>query len=318
MWAYRLAGPGRFERCSVPEPAAPSRGQVVLRVTAGGICGSDLDFFLGATTPEGTLKESMFGEPGFPLHEVTGEVVATAHPAHAVGDQVVGWAARADGVAEFVTTDGDEVAAYRSGLSPETAVLLQPLACVLYAVGTLGDLSGQDVAVLGLGPIGLLFTHVLRSRGARRIIGVDRVNRSAMGLRFGADEVVWSSVDRWARDAVLQPQVVVECIGHQAGTLNDAIRVTASAGQIYYFGIVDEAAQTVNLRQAQRKNLTLRTGITLQRRRMLAEADAYLAEHPELQTGYVTDVLHAVEIETAFRRALNPTPEQGKVVVRMP
>ncbi len=113
--AYRLAGPGRFERCSVPEPAAPSRGQVVLRVTAGGICGSDLDFFLGATTPEGTLKESMFGEPGFPLHEVTGEVVATAHPAHAVGDQVVGWAARADGVAEFVTTDGDEVAAYRSG-----------------------------------------------------------------------------------------------------------------------------------------------------------------------------------------------------------
>ena len=318
MWAYRLAGAGRFERCSVPEPAAPSQGQVVLRVTSGGICGSDLGFFLGATTPEGTLKESMFGEPGFPLHEITGEVVATAHPGHAVGDQVVGWAARTDGVAEFVTTDGDEVAAYRRGLSPEIAVLLQPLACVLYAVETLGDVAGQDVVVLGLGPIGLLFTHVLRSRGARRIIGVDRVNRSAMGLRFGADEVVWSSADRWARDAVLQPQVIVECIGHQAGTLNDAIRVTASGGQIYYFGIVDEAAQTVNLRQAQRKNLTLRTGITLQRRRMLAEADTYLAEHPELETGYVTDVLHAVEIETAFRRALNPTPEQGKVVVRMP
>ncbi len=318
MWAYRLAGPGRFERCSVPEPAAPGPGQVVLRTTAGGICGSDLDFFRGATTPEGTLKESMFGEPGFPLHEITGEVVASAHPEHQVGDRVVGWATRVDGVAEYVRTSGEEVAAYRSELSPQIAVALQPLACVLYAVETLGDVREKDVVVLGLGPIGLLFAHVLRARGARRIIGVDRVNRTAVGARFGLDEVVWASSDRWARDAVLEPQIVVECVGHQAGTLNDAIRVAAFAGQIYQFGIVDEAAQTVNLRQLQRKNLTLRSGVTLQRRRMLGEADAYLAEHPDLETGYVTDVLHAVEIEAAYRRALNPTPEQGKVVVRMP
>ncbi|GAB3244132.1 zinc-dependent alcohol dehydrogenase [Kineosporia babensis] len=318
MWAYRMAGPGRFERCSVPEPEAPSSGQVVLRTTSGGICGSDLVFFRGATTPEGTLKDSMFGEPGFPLHEITGEVVASAHPAHQVGDQVVGWATRSDGVVEYLTTNGEEVAAYRPELKPEIAVALQPLACVLYAVEQLGDVRGQDVVVLGLGPIGLLFSHVLRSRGAGRIIGVDRVNRTRIGARFGVDEVVWASTDRWARDVVLEPQIVIECIGHQAGTLNDAIRVAAFNGQVYQFGIVDEAAQTVNLRQVQRKNLVLRSGVTLQRRRMLAEADTYLAEHPELETGYVTDVLHAVEIEAAYRLALNPTPEQGKVVVRMP
>ena len=318
MWAYRLVGPGRFERCTVPEPGPLSTGQVVLRTTSGGICGSDLGFFKGATTPEGTLRDSMFGVPGFPLHEITGQVVASAHPEHAIGDQVVGWATRTDGVAEYVVTDGEEIAAYRPELKPEIAVLLQPLACVLYAVESIGDVRGKNVAVLGLGPIGLLVAHVLRARGAGRITGVDRVNRALLAERFGVDEVVWASTDRWARDAVLEPDLVIECIGHQAGSLNDAIRVVASNGQIYYFGIVEEAAQAVNLRQFQRKNLTLRSGITLQRRRMLAEADAYLAEHRDLETGYVTDVLHVVEIDAAFRRALDPAPEQGKVVVRMP
>ncbi|GAB6899461.1 zinc-dependent alcohol dehydrogenase [Kineosporia succinea] len=300
------------------EPEAPTTGQVVLRTTSGGICGSDLGFFRGATTPEGTLKESMFGEPGFPLHEITGQVVASAHPDHEVGDQVVGWATRTDGVAEYVTTSGDQVAGYRSTLKPEIAVLLQPLACVLHAVEQLGDVTGKNVAVLGLGPIGLLFAHVLRARGAGRITGVDRVRRDEMATRFGVDEVVWASSDRWARDAILEPEVVVECIGHQAGTLNDAIRVAAYGGQIYYFGVADEAAQSVNLRQLQRKNLTLYTGLTRDRRRMLGEAGRYLAEHPGLETGYVTDVIHVVEIEAAFRRALDPAPAQGKVVVRMP
>ena len=318
MWAYRLAGPGRFERCSEAEPEEPGGGQVVLRTTSGGICGSDLPFFLGATTPGGTSKESMFGVPGFPLHEITGQVVASAHPDHAVGDQVVGWASRTDGVAEFVVTSGDEVAKYRAELAPEIAVAIQPLACVLYAVEKMGEVAGKDVVVLGLGPIGLLFAHVLRDRGAGRITGVDRVNRATIGPRFGVDEVVWASSDRWARDTTLKPELVVECIGHRAGTVNDAIQVAAFGGEIYLFGVADEAAQSVNLRQLQRKNLTLRSAITVDRRRMLAEADAYLAAHPELETGYVTDVLHAVEIEAAYRRALAPTPEQGKVVVRMP
>jgi threonine dehydrogenase-like Zn-dependent dehydrogenase len=130
--------------------------------------------------------------------------------------------------------------------------------------------------------------------------------------------VVWASTDRWARDATLEPELVVECIGHQPGTVNDAIQVVAFGGQVYCFGVADEAAQSVNLRRVQRKNLTLRSAITVERRRMLAEADAYLGAHPDLETGYVTDVLHAVEIEAAYRRALAPTPEQGKVVVRMP
>ena len=52
-------------------------------------------------------------------------------------------------------------------------------------------MAGLTCAVLGLGPIGLLFCHVLKERGAARVFGVDRVDRSAIAPRFGVDDVVW-------------------------------------------------------------------------------------------------------------------------------
>ena len=48
-----------------------------------------------------------------------------------------------DGIAELVVADGDGLARYDTGLPATTAVMLQPLACVLYAVEQLGDVSGQ-------------------------------------------------------------------------------------------------------------------------------------------------------------------------------
>ena len=66
-----------------------------------------------------------------------------------------------DGIAELVATDGDALAGFDTGLPAPTAVMLQPLAGVLYAVEQLGDVSSLTVAVIGQGPIGLLFSHVL-------------------------------------------------------------------------------------------------------------------------------------------------------------
>ncbi len=56
--------------------------------------------------------------------------------------------------------------------------------------------------------------------------------------------------------------------------MNDAIQAAAFGGEIYLFGVADEASQSVNLRRLQRKNLTLRSAITVDRRRMLGAADA--------------------------------------------
>src|ERR1700733_5601326 len=93
MWAMRLAGPYAFLRApvAVPPPADLGDGQVLLRVITGGICGSDIPYFRGVhPIPEvpGLVGRLSAELPGFPMHEVVGEVVASRHPETAVGSYV--------------------------------------------------------------------------------------------------------------------------------------------------------------------------------------------------------------------------------------
>ena len=96
-------------------------GQVLVRFLAAGICGSDLPGFKGVQGrlpgDTGTLAAEM---AGFPIHEIVGEVVATAHPGHRVGDRVVGWASGFNGLMEYVASDGNGLAPYDPALSPPT------------------------------------------------------------------------------------------------------------------------------------------------------------------------------------------------------
>ena len=321
--AQSLVAPRRFERVDVPTPTGAdlADGEVVVRVLAGGICGSDLPRWRGVTAhrhpaDRGALAAEI---PGFPLHEIAGEVVHSAYEGLQAGQRVVGWALGFDGLAEYVVTPGRALAPYDPALAPETAVLLQPLACVLHAVERLTGVSGATVSVLGLGPIGLLFAHVLKARGARHVVGVDRVDRSDVAAQFGVDEVVTSSSDRWAAALTpdRQPRVVVEAVGHQVTTLTDAIEAAAAGGCIYYFGIPDDAVYPFPLLRFLRKDLTLISGTTRDYARGIREAGEYLRAHPGLADGYVTHVVPVAEAERAYDLAERPTAGQLKVVVRL-
>lgn len=321
MWAYRLAGPCTFEVCDVPEPSPEqlATGRVILRTEVGGVCGSDLPYFAGA--PVATDPDAGAPWPeriGFPMHEIVGTVTASRHPRLAPGDRVVGWAMASDGIAEYVESDGDALWAFDSTDDPGEAIVLQPLACVLYALDQMRDPAGKTVAVLGLGPIGLLFGHVLRARGAR-VVGVDVIDRSEVAGGYGIDDLVTTHSSRWAASlsAESQPDAVIEAIGHQAGTLDHAVRAVRFAGEIYHFGIPDDPVCAFDLLTFLRKNLTLRSGVTLDRATMLSLADDYLREHPELATTFVTDLLPHHRVQDAFELARRPRPGQIKVAIQV-
>src|SRR5215212_10276357 len=120
MWAQTLSGPFRFEQLEVeaPDPAALPPRHVLLAPRAGAICGSDLPNFRGGVWPHPAAEDGWGATraPGFPMHDV------------------VGWASMFDALAGLVVTDGEGLAPYDASLPPTTAVMLQPLACVLYAV----------------------------------------------------------------------------------------------------------------------------------------------------------------------------------------
>ncbi|MBB2990032.1 threonine dehydrogenase-like Zn-dependent dehydrogenase [Mycolicibacterium iranicum] len=320
MWSYRLVAPYTFEKSDVlpRSPESLGDGQVLLRFLAAGICGSDLPAFRGVKgrLPFDTGRQAA-DKDGFPIHEIVGEVLASRHPSHRRGDRVVGWASGFDGLMEEVVADGDGLLAYTESLSPAHAVALQPLACVLYAVEQLPDLSGRHVAVLGQGSIGLLFSYVAKERGAAQVTGVDPVDRDAVASSFGVDTVVRATSDRWVSHLTpdARPDIVVEAVGHQVATLGHAVEACAFGGTVFYFGVPDDDSYPISMRTMLRNNLTLKSGVTMERRRMLGEADAFAGQHPGLLDHYLTHTFPADDVQAAFELASRPAPGRIKIAI---
>jgi len=320
MWSYRLVAPYTFERSELPEasPESLTDGQVLLRFQAAGVCGSDLPGFRGT---QGRLPGDTGAKAaemdGFPIHEIAGEVLSSRHPDHRAGDLVVGWASGFDGLKQRVVADGNGLFAYNPSLTPQLAIGLQPLACVLYAVEQLRDLAGLHVAVIGQGSIGLLFSYVAKAAGASHVTGVDPVDRDAVAAAFGVDTIVRATSDRWIRHlaAADKPDVVIETVGHQVATLNHAVEAVAFGGTVFYFGVPDDDSYPISMRTLLRNNLTLKSGVTLERRRVLQCADEFARSHPELLRTYLTHTFGIAEVQSAFELACRPMPDRIKIAI---
>lgn len=320
MWSYRLVAPFTFDRTELPEPQPQllPDGQVLLRFAAAGICGSDLPGFRGTRGKlPGDTGPCAAEMDGFPIHEIAGEVMASRHTDHQPGDHVVGWASGFDGLMDRVVADGDGLVAYDPRLPPQLAVGLQPLACVLYALEALPDLAGRHVAVIGQGSIGLLFSYAAKALGASRVTGVDPVDRSTLGPSFGVDTMVRATSDRWVShlQQADRPDIVIEAVGHQVATLNHALEAAAFGGTVFYFGVPDDDSYPISMRTMLRNNLTLKSGVTLDRKRVLRRADEFAREHPDLLPAYVTHTFGIDEVQAAFELALRPTPSRVKIAI---
>jgi L-iditol 2-dehydrogenase len=320
VWSYRIIAPYLFERTSIPDktPECLADGQVLLRLLAAGVCGSDLPAFRGAKGRiPGDDGLSAAEKDGFPIHEIAGKVIASRHRNHRPGDRVVGWASGFDGLMERVVSDGNGLAPYDPALTPAQAIGLQPLACVLYACEQLPELAGRRVAIIGQGSIGLLFSFVAKAAGARQVTGVDPVDREKIAAAFGVDDAVRATSDRWVSQLAPadRADVVIEAVGHQVATLAHAIEATAFGGTVFYFGVADDDAYPLNMRAMLRNNLTLKSGVTLDRRRLLEVAGKFAGEHPELLDTYLTHTFGFDEVQAAFDLACRPVPERIKIAI---
>ncbi len=134
MWAYHLTAPRHFERLDIPEPDPRDlrEGQVLIRTLAGSVCGSDLAFFAGQPSDMPQDKGPYVANfPGYPMHEVVGEVLSSRSALFPVSTRVVGWAHYDNGLSEFLVTGEDRIAQVDDDLEPSVSVLIQTLACVI-------------------------------------------------------------------------------------------------------------------------------------------------------------------------------------------
>ncbi|HEY2793423.1 MAG TPA: zinc-binding dehydrogenase, partial [Micromonosporaceae bacterium] len=205
-------------------------------------------------------------------------------------------------------------------LDDVAAVVAQPIATVLSALDRLPSVAGRHAAVIGLGPLGLLIAHALKARGAAIVTGVDRVDRRDVGARFGLDRVVWDASHHWATtiDDDDRPDLIVEAVGHQVATLNDAIEAARVGADLYAFGVPDSTHYPIAFQRFFRKLLHLHGGNIQDWKRYLAEAEKYLIDHPDLPRDYVTDVFPVDRAQEAFESAVRPAVGRLKVALIPP
>jgi L-iditol 2-dehydrogenase len=304
MWAYAITAPGRLERVEAPKPGPLKPGRVLVELKAGGICGSDLPSFHGV---RGVFVDG-YGEPGFPLHEVVGEVIGGELPA---GTRVVGWAEGHYGLAERYVARVDASLVIGDEFSDVEATVIQPLCTVLQQLDRLGDVAGKRAAVVGLGSIGLLFTHALHARGAT-VTGVDRVDRADVAGAFGIADPVHGDAAALPNDAF---DIVVEAVGHHAAPLEAAVSALADHGTLLAFGVPDDTHYAFPFRAFFRKHATLIAGAAVDRATALANAYGYLQQHRDLLAPYITNVLPITDAQAAFDLASLPAPGRLKVVL---
>ena len=99
---------------------------------------------------------------------------------------------------------------------------------------------------------------------------------------------------------------MIEAVGHQVATLGHAIEAAAFGGTVFYFGVADDDSYPISMRTMLRNNLTLKSGVTLDRRRVLSAADEFAREHPDLLPAYVTHTFGVDDVQAAFELACRP------------
>ncbi|MBT2538641.1 L-idonate 5-dehydrogenase [Arthrobacter sp. ISL-69] len=329
------AGDLRIEEVPV---AVPGPDEAVVEIAYGGICGSDLHYWL-----HGAAGESILRAPLVLGHEIVGTVLQAAadgtgpaagtavavHPATpgpgaarypedrpnlSPGCTYLGSAARfphTDGAfSRYATLPARMLRPLPEGLSLRTAALAEPAAVAWHAVARAGDVKGKTALVIGSGPIGALAVAVLKRAGARRIVAVDMHPKPLEIARaVGADEVLKG--DEAEAIAAVEADVVIESSGSHHG-LASAIKGAVRGGKVVMVGLLPSGPQPVLISLAITRELELMGSF-----RFNAEIDeviAALADGTLFVDPVVTHEFPLARGLEAFEVARN-SAESGKVLL---
>ena len=252
-----LTAPGELVQDEVARPARAA-GDVLVRVTHSGICGTDYKIFNGSIPVR---------YPRIMGHEMAGEVVEAGSGPLRAGDMVIvdpelycgacfhcrigkthlcpnGLLLGRDangGFAEYLAAPATHVFKLPDEIDRRAAPMIQVLTTCLHAQRQIDIFPGESVVVLGLGVTGQLHVQLAKARGAT-VIGVTRsADKRALAETLGADMTVPGDADAVAkvREATegRGPDVVIETTG-VVQQLASAVNMTRSGGRILMFGII--------------------------------------------------------------------------------
>lgn len=276
MKSVRLYAPGDLQLLEEPTPVS-SADEKLIRVTAIGVCGSDLHWFT-----QGGIGDAKLDHPLVLGHEFAGvtengERVA-ADPAipcgaceHCLrGDtnlcpsvRFAGHSNEDGAMREYLCWPQNQLHHLPDSLSDNDGVMLEPLGVAIHAVDLAHLRVGMRVGVFGCGPIGLLIVQLARLSGVSTVMASDILShRAEAAKKFGANPV-FQPAPNISNQAILDASngrgldVVFEVAGAQ-GAVDDAMNAVMPGGKVILAGIPDDERTSFVAATARRKGLTIK------------------------------------------------------------
>ena len=325
MRAAVIGSDGAFEVESVDDPT-PGEGELVVRVTACGICGSDLK--ARPAMPGGTVMG----------HEFCGEVVAVgsgADPswregtraavlpvfscgtcewcragdvAHCASARLIGLGGGGGGFAEYAVVSAALSFALPADLPEAFGALVEPFAVGLHTARAAAIGPDDEVLIIGAGPVGLTTARWAQQLGATRVVVSDPVpSRRAMSVGFGATAVVDPTTEELGRGY----DVVIDCVG-KPGLLDRCVDAVATKGRIVVAGVCAEPDPFLPM-MALLKEVTIGFAVYY-RPEEFDTVIAAFADGSIDPTGLVTDTVGLDQLDSAFDR-LATDPTDAKILI---
>lgn len=326
MKAARYQGPGRLSIEDI-DPPDISEGEVLVRMHACGVCGTDVKTF---------VRGHALIQPGSVLgHEIAGTVAASHNPGFDVGQRVVVGPyapcnacdacvrghpslcanlgadfAEPGGFAEWIRVPrrlADQVMfVLPDDMAYETAALTEPLACCVHGFRVAGFRPGASVLIVGDGPMGLLQAGLARAWGAGSILLSGLTPHRLEFARGVADVVVDATkedlddaVKRWRPHGAETTLVSVASVD----ALKQAIALAAKGGTVNVFaGMPKDQTFDLDLRRVHYDEVRV-VGSFGYGPADFREAFELLAEGRMPLEGFITHRVGIADVESALRAA---------------
>ena len=250
----------RIDDIAIPEV---NDDGVLVKVHACGICGTDMHIFDGDEGSAPTPPNTVLG------HEFAGEVVAVGKKVKStkVGDRVcvdpnklcnecdycrggighfceniigIGTVMNG-GFAEYCLVPESQIYKFDESITYEQAAMTEPVACCLHGIDMCDIETGDNVAVIGGGMIGLIMLQLAKLKGAAKLIMIEPIeSKREAALALGADIVI----DPFTQDAakvikdagIDRINTVIECVG-KPSTIEQAIALAGKKSTVMMFGL---------------------------------------------------------------------------------
>lgn len=317
MKVGQIVAPRHIEIIDIEKPnlADYPDGTVMIQTRHSAICGSDMPGFELEHPPENYPLQ-----PGLSIHEAIGVVTDSRSDRFKAGDEVLALPRQIGGLSEYFLSHESVTMPLGNFARKDCLLMAQPLGTVVWACRKLGNLLNLDTVVIGQGPMGLLFTHMLSNLGARTVITTDLVDfRLEVSKQMRATHTINAATeDPGAAVAELtdgrMADLVIEVVGHQTETINQCLQLLKRGGTLLAFGVPDDEVYGFHFAEFFRKNIRFIGSVGPDALNDFPLAMDMIAQGRFDVSPIITHHLPFTEAQRGFEMSLNKKDEAIKIV----